>query len=74
MLGRVLDDCGASAQAIPVLREAVGLWEQLVERAGGQPWKPLLASPDHAKAATELGNLSATMGDLANALSRCRPA
>jgi tetratricopeptide (TPR) repeat protein len=68
MLGRVLNHCGASAQSIPVLREAVGLWEQLVERAGGQPWEPLLASPDHAKAAAELGNLSATMGSLANAL------
>ena len=68
-LGKVLDDCGASAQAIPILREAVGLWEALVERAGGQPWEELLATPDHAKAATELGNLSATMGDLANALS-----
>lgn len=68
MQGRVLSHCGASAQAIPVLREAVRLWEQLVERAGGQPWEPLLAGDDHAKAATELFNLSATMGDLANAL------
>ncbi len=68
MLGRVLDHCGASAQSIPVLREAVGLWERLVERAGGQPWERLLAGPDHVKAASELGNLSAAMGDLANAL------
>ncbi len=67
-LGKVLSGVGTSAQAIPVLREAVGLCEQLVERAGGQPWEPLLQTPDHAKAATELGNLSATMGDLANAL------
>jgi tetratricopeptide (TPR) repeat protein len=68
-LGRVLNNAGASAQAIPVLREAVGHWEALVEKAGGQPWEKLLALPDHAKAATELSNLSATMGDLANALS-----
>ena len=69
MLGRVLDNAGASAQAIPILREAVGHWAALAENAGGQPWEELLASPDHAKAATELGNLSAAMGDLANALS-----
>jgi tetratricopeptide (TPR) repeat protein len=67
-LGRVLDHAGASAQAIPILQEAVGHWEALVEKAGGRPWEELLASPDHAKAANELGNLSATMADLANAL------
>jgi tetratricopeptide (TPR) repeat protein len=67
-LGRVLYNAGASTQAIPILREAVCQWEALVVKAGGQPWETLLASPDHAKAATELGNLSATMGDLANAL------
>lgn len=67
-LGRVLYNAGASTQAIPILREAIGLWEALVEKVGGQPWEELLASPDHAKATTELGNLSATMGDLANAL------
>jgi tetratricopeptide (TPR) repeat protein len=68
MLGRVLYSCGASAQSLPVLREAVGLWEQLVERAGGQAWQTLLETGNHAKAAAELGNLSAAMGDLANAL------
>ena len=67
MLGRVFLEAGASAQAIPVLREAIGLWEKLVERKGGAPWQTLLTTPDHTKAATELGNLSATMGDLANA-------
>jgi len=67
-LGRVLYNAGASAQAIPILREAVSQWEVLVERAGGQPWEKLLASPDYVKALAELGNLSATMGDLANAL------
>ena len=68
MLGRVLDHAGISAQAIPTLRETVGLWEALVEKVGGQPWEELLASPEHAKATIELGNLSAAMGDLANAL------
>ena len=68
-LGDMLNDCGASTQAIPILQEAVGLWEALVEQKGGQPWESLLATDDHAKAATVLGNLSATMGNLANALS-----
>jgi tetratricopeptide (TPR) repeat protein len=69
-LGRVLDHCGASGQAIPILREAVGRWEALVEKAGGDPWETLLATPDHAKESTKLGNLSAAMGDLANALRK----
>ncbi len=68
ILGRVLDGCGASAQAVPILREAVGHWETLTERAGGLPWAQLLASSDYAKAAIEIGNLSTAMGDLANAL------
>jgi tetratricopeptide (TPR) repeat protein len=68
-LGKILNEVGASAQAIPILREAVGLCEALVQKAGGRPWEALLASPGHAKATSELGNLSATMGDLANALS-----
>src|SRR6185436_6691722 len=60
---------GAAAQAIPILREAVGQWEALVEKAGGRSWEELLASPDPPKATTALGNLSATIGDLANALN-----
>jgi hypothetical protein len=68
MLGRVLSGAGASTQAIPILREAIGQWEALVDKAGGQTWEKLLASSDCAKAASQLGNLSATMGDLANAL------
>ena len=68
VLGRVLHGGGASTQAIPVLREAIGMWEALVEKAEGQAWKAHLASPDSAKATAEIGNLSATMGDLANAL------
>jgi len=67
-LGRLLNGCGAASQAIPMLQEALVRWEALVEKAGGKPWAPLLAAGDHEKAATELGNLSATMGDLANAL------
>ncbi len=67
-LARVLLHAGAAAQAIPVLREAIGHWEALVEKAGGLPWEALLATSDHAKAAPELGNLSVTMGSLANAL------
>ncbi len=70
MLGRVLYMAGGSSQAIPILRESVGLCEALVETAGGRPWEEILASPDPSKAATELGNLSAALGDLANALSR----
>lgn len=68
-LGRVLYSRGAAAEAIPVLREAIDHWEALVERAGGRPWEELLATPDHAKAANQLGNLCAAMGDLANALN-----
>ena len=67
-LGDMLNDGGAPAQAIPILREAIGHWEALVEKAGGLPSEALLATPDHAKAAIELGNLSGTMGNLANAL------
>ncbi|MGO9022226.1 MAG: TIR domain-containing protein [Syntrophobacteraceae bacterium] len=67
-MGRVLVYAGASEQAVPKLREAVGLWEGLVEKAGGQPWEALLNTPDHTRAASELNNLSVTMGDLANAL------
>ncbi len=66
-LGRVLYTAGASTQALPVLQEAIGQWEALVEKAGGQPWRDLLASPDHGKAASRLGNLSVAMGELANA-------
>jgi tetratricopeptide (TPR) repeat protein len=67
-LGRVLLAGGNSSQAVSILRDNVNLWESLVEEAGGQPWKSLLATVDHAKAATALGNLSAAMGDLASAL------
>jgi len=68
-LGRVLDEAGASEQAILVLRDAVDHWEMLVEKAGSRPWKAILSSPDDAKAVPHLGNLSTAMSDLANALS-----
>jgi tetratricopeptide (TPR) repeat protein len=68
-LGRLLIHAGAASQAIPILQEAVGLCEALVKKEGGQPWESLLATGEHAKAATELNNLSATIGDLANSLS-----
>jgi len=67
--GQMLLHAGASTQAIPILQEAVGHWEALVEKAGDL-WAELQASPAHAKAATELGNLGATMCDLANALHK----
>jgi len=67
-LGRVLYTAGASVQAIPILRESIVHFEGLVEKIGGRPWDEILISPGHAQAAIELGNLSATMGDLANAL------
>jgi tetratricopeptide (TPR) repeat protein len=68
MLGRVLHNAGASAQAIPILRESVGQWEALAAKAGGRLWRELLSSPDRPKAESQLDNLSAAMGDLANAL------
>ncbi|HEX4952450.1 MAG TPA: CHAT domain-containing protein [Thermoanaerobaculia bacterium] len=69
MLGRVLYHSGASAKAIPILRQAVAQWEALVEAATGQPWEELLNSRGHLEVAPDLRNLSTTMGDLANALS-----
>jgi tetratricopeptide (TPR) repeat protein len=68
MLGRVLREAGASMQAISILREAIGQWEALVEKAGGMPWQELLALPNQTKARPEVGNLSATMSDLAKTL------
>jgi tetratricopeptide (TPR) repeat protein len=67
-LGRLLDFSGASAQAIPILRDAIRHWEVLVERAAGQPWAKLLDTSDRAMSAYGLSNLSDSMGDLANAL------
>jgi tetratricopeptide (TPR) repeat protein len=67
--GRVLVLAGSSAQAIQVLKQAVAEWESLIVKSGGKPWEALLAMPTNSKAANELSNLSATMVDLANALS-----
>jgi hypothetical protein len=69
MLGRVLCQTGAAAQAIPILRKAVSHLETLVEKAGGQSWEDLLASPDNVEVTLQLGNLSSAMSDLANALN-----
>lgn len=63
----IFGQSGYSTQAILFLRESIGHWEALVEKAGGQSWETLLSTPDHARAAVQLGNLSATMGNLANA-------
>jgi len=68
MLGRVFNHCGQSERAIPVLEQAVGQWETLVQKAGGESWEALMAKEQHKEAETELGNLAATLGDLANAL------
>ncbi|NRF65442.1 CHAT domain-containing protein [Aquincola sp. S2] len=67
-LGDLLNDRGAGSQAVPFLQEAVSLWEALIEKAWGRPWESLLATGDHVKAFKQLGNLSAAMGNLANAL------
>lgn len=58
MLGRVYYSGGLSGQAIPLLEEAVGQWEGLVKgkEARGED------------STAERGNLSATLGDLSNAL------
>ncbi len=66
-LGQLLDNAGTSAQAIPVLQSAINRWENLVERAGGEPWEQLLSTSELGKATNELGNLSNAMGDLASA-------
>jgi len=56
MLGRILHCSGLSDRAIPVLASAVAQWEALVTRK------------EVDEATAERGNLSAALGDLANAL------
>ena len=68
MLGRVLHRSSLSVRAIPVLKDAIRQWETLVEKASGEKWAILIERPGREKARAELGNLSATLGDLANAL------
>ena len=82
ILGRVLVDSGLSEQAIPVLEEAKRQWVALVEKKAGPDVVAVDVSPRTSKpeeisadsrrrlqaAETELGNLSVTLGDLANAL------
>ena len=65
--GKMLDEAGASIQAVPILQEAVGRWEKLVERAVGRSWKALLDAEHYANAKVELGNLSTAMSYLAYA-------
>jgi tetratricopeptide (TPR) repeat protein len=67
-LGRVLYSSGLAEQAISELEAALRQWEALVEKAGGEKWETLIDKPERSKAAGELGNLAATLGDLANAL------
>lgn len=57
-LGRVYYSAGSAEQAVPVLREAVAQWEQLVEREKAKG----------GEASAQRGNLAMTLGDLANAL------
>jgi tetratricopeptide (TPR) repeat protein len=57
-LGRVYDHAGRSGQAIPILADAVRQWETLIARAEAKD----------QGTETESGNLSATLGDLGNAL------
>jgi tetratricopeptide (TPR) repeat protein len=56
VLGRVLRHCGMNNRAIEVLEEAVAQWELLVRGT----------APEQAE--SEYGNLSASLGDLANTL------
>jgi hypothetical protein len=44
-LGKMLLQAGATAAAIPILRESLQLRAALVEKAGGQPWERLLPHP-----------------------------
>ncbi|MGE3541105.1 MAG: tetratricopeptide repeat protein [Candidatus Tectimicrobiota bacterium] len=77
-LGRVYDQAGQAERAISLLRQAVDAWERLVRQAAGLPPSVSMAqlltdqtpaaSQQRAASADELGNLSATLGDLANAL------
>jgi tetratricopeptide (TPR) repeat protein len=67
-LGKILDACGLSEQAISTLRETVALSEARAEKSGGGPWEAYLDLPDPAKSLPELKNLSTAMGILANAL------
>ena len=68
ILGRLLDACGFSGPAIPVLREAITQWESLVETVGSESWATLITQSERDQAASELANLSMTLFDLANAL------
>jgi tetratricopeptide (TPR) repeat protein len=68
-LGKMLHHAGVLSEAIILLQESINLWEALVVKAAGKPWKLVLTSVDNALARAELGNLSMVMGNLANALA-----
>jgi tetratricopeptide (TPR) repeat protein len=77
-LGRIYEVAGHAERAIPILSEAAGAWERLVRQAANlSPSETigdlLISEMQEAKqrrdaCAERLGNLAATLGDLANAL------
>lgn len=69
MLGRVLVHAGLSEEAIPVLREAVGLCELLMNEDESEARAKLLAPQGNGNM-LQLSNLASAMSDLAYALSR----
>jgi tetratricopeptide (TPR) repeat protein len=60
VLGRIFCASGAAARAIPVLEQAVRQWEEIINRK----------NTTSATLEAENGNLSAALGDLANAFLR----
>ncbi|MEM7391149.1 MAG: TIR domain-containing protein, partial [Verrucomicrobiota bacterium] len=66
--GRMLDYTGNSDRAVGILRDSIERWERLIEHEAGTPWPELTETGDVGDLRGELCNLSATMGDLANAL------
>jgi tetratricopeptide (TPR) repeat protein len=77
-LGRIYLYAGQAERAVPILTAVVSDWEQLVRQAAGvspsETIENLLTSETQEATqrrdacATQLGNLAATLGDLANAL------
>jgi hypothetical protein len=71
--GKLLLHAGASSQATPILHEAVGLWETLVEKEAGQTWEALLATGEPARASNELGSLCSGPGRSGECSEEHRP-
>jgi len=67
-LGRVQHNSGESTRAIPIFQRAIIQWEALVEASEGKPWRSCLEDEHEVTDSAGFGNLSAGMGDLANAL------